>query len=165
MLESSHLSAPGEQMSVAFETIKQFFSEDEWFFVETENRGVLVLRMNHWGENGRFSCQAEYNEAQDIFYFYSYFPINVPDEKRLKMAEFITLVNYGMRIGNFEMDFEDGEVRFRTSSDFEGQGLSYALVSNHVYPNVWMMDRYLPGLFAVVYGDRSAAEILESIEE
>ena len=105
-------------MSVAFETIKQFFSEDEWFFVETEDRGVLVLRMNHWGENGRFSCQAEYNEVQDIFYFYSYFPINVPDEKRLKMAEFITLVNYGMRIGNFEMDFEDGEVRFRTSIDF-----------------------------------------------
>jgi hypothetical protein len=63
------------------------------------------------------------------------------------------------------MDFESGEVRFRTSIDFEGQGLSYALVSNHVYPNVWMMDRYLPGLFAVVYSDRESNEILKSIEE
>jgi hypothetical protein len=152
-------------MSVAFETIKQFFSEDEWFYVESTNHGVLVLRMNHWGENGRFSCQAEYNEAQNIFYFYSYFPINVPEDKRVKMAEFITLINYGMRIGNFEMDFEDGEVRFRTSIDFEGQGLSHPLVSNHVYPNVWMMDRYLPGLFAIVYSDKIPNEILKTIEE
>jgi hypothetical protein len=152
-------------MSVVFETIKQFFSEDEWFFVEVEDRDVLMLRMNHWGENGRFSCQAEYNEAQHIFYFYSYFSINVPEEKQSKMAEFLTRANYGMRIGNFEMDYEDGEVRFRTSIDFEGQELSYFLVSNHVYPNVWMMDRYLPGLFAVVYGDKSPTEILETIEE
>ena len=152
-------------MSIAFETIKQFFSEDEWFYVESENHENLILRMNHWGENGRFSCQAEYNETQGIFYFYSYFPINVPEDKRVKMAEFITLVNYGMRIGNFEMDFEDGEVRFRTSIDFEGHGLSHPLVSNHVYPNVWMMDRYLPGLFAIVYSDKSAIEILKPIEE
>jgi|AutmiccommuBRH23_1029490.scaffolds.fasta_scaffold00223_62 hypothetical protein len=152
-------------MSVTFETIKQFFSEDEWFFVEVEDRDVLMLRMNHWGENGRFSCQAEYNQDQHIFYFYSYFPINVPEEKQMKMAEFLTRANYGIRIGNFEMDYEDGEVRFRTSIDFEGQDLSYVLVSNHVYPNVWMMDRYLPGLFAVVYGDASPTEILETIEE
>ena len=78
-------------MSVAFETIKQFFSEDEWFYVESADHGVLVLRMNHWGENGRFSCQAENNEMQDIFYFFSYFPINVPQDKRLKMAEFIKI--------------------------------------------------------------------------
>ena len=152
-------------MSLAFDTIKQFFSEDEWYFVETEDRGALVLRMNHWGENGRFSCQAEYNQAQEIFYFYSYFPVDVPEDKRMKMAEFLTLVNYGMRIGNFEMDFTDGVVRFRTSIDFEGQELSYALVSNHVYPNVWMMDRYMSGLFAIVYTDRDPKELLESIEE
>lgn len=152
-------------MSIVFETIKQFFSEDEWFFFDVEDRDMLRLRMNHWGENGRFSCQAEYNEKQQIFYFYSYFPINVPEEKRQKMAEFLTRVNYGVRIGNFEMDFEDGEVRFRTSLDFENQELTYALVSNHVYPNVWMMDRYLPGLFAIVYSDKNPGEILDTIEE
>lgn len=153
-------------MCLAFETIKQFFSDDEWFFVEVEDEGVpsLQLRMNHWGENGRFACQAEYNEEQGIFYFYSYFPINIPEEKRTKMSEFLTRANYGIRIGNFEMDFEDGEVRFRTSIDFDNHALNNTLVSNHVYPNVWMMDRYLPGLFAVVYSEQNPEEILHSIE-
>lgn len=152
-------------MNTTFETIKQFFSEDEWFFIDIEDQDMLRLRMNHWGENGRFSCQAEFNEKHQIFYFYSYFPINVPEDKQAKMAEFLTRVNYGIRIGNFEMDYENGEVRFRTSLDFEDQVLNYALISNHVYPNVWMMDRYLPGLFAVVYSEKDPEEILKTIEE
>jgi hypothetical protein len=63
------------------------------------------------------------------------------------------------------MDYEDGEVRFRTSLDIENHEVTHALVSNHVYPNVWMMDRYLPGLFAVVYSDKNPEEIINSIEE
>ena len=59
-------------MNTTFETIKQFFSEDEWFFIDIEDQDMLRLRMNHWGENGRFSCQAEFNEKQQIFYFFSY---------------------------------------------------------------------------------------------
>ncbi len=152
-------------MNTTFETIKQFFSEDEWFFIDMEDQDMLRLRMNHWGENGRFSCQAEFNEKQQIFYFYSYFPINVPENQKAKMAEFLTRVNYGIRIGNFEMDYANGEVRFRTSLDFEDQVLNYALISNHVYPNVWMMDRYLPGLFAVVYSEKDPEEIIKTIEE
>lgn len=152
-------------MNTTFETIKQFFSEDEWFFIDMEDQDMLRLRMNHWGENGRFSCQAEFNEKHQIFYFYSYFPINVPEDRQAKMAEFLTRVNYGIRIGNFEMDYENGEVRFRTSLDFEDQVLNYALISNHVYPNVWMMDRYLPGLFAVVYSEKDPEEIIKTIEE
>ena len=152
-------------MSVTFETIKQFFSEDEWFFIDDEEGDKLRLSMNHWGENGRFFCKAEYNEKQKIFYFYSYFPINVAEDKRAKMAEFLTRVNYGIRIGNFEMDFEDGEVRYRASLDMENHEITHALVSNHVYPNVWMMDRYLPGLFEVVYSDKNPEEIINSIEE
>ena len=152
-------------MNTTFKTIKQFFSEDEWFFIDMEDQDMLRLRMNHWGENGRFSCQAEFNEKHQIFYFYSYFPINVPEDRQAKMAEFLTRVNYGIRIGNFEMDYENGEVRFRTSLDFEDQVLNYALISNHVYPNVWMMDRYLPGLFAVVYSEKNPEEIIKTIEE
>ena len=150
-------------MSEMFETLKRFFFNDEWYYVELESRPIL--RLNHWGTNGRFTCQAEINEDQKIFYFYSFFPVNVPDDKRTAVAEFITRANYGMRVGNFEMDFNDGEVRFKISVDVDNHELTQALVSNHVYANVWTMDRYLPGLFAVVYSDTSPLEALEKVEE
>ena len=152
-------------MNATFDTLRQFFIADEWFFIESGGKDQLILRMSHWGENGRFPCQAEYDNNLGIFSFHSYFPINVPEEKCLKMAQFITMANYGIRIGNFEMDFERGAVRFRTSGDFDGQEINDLLVSSHVYPNVWMMDRYLPGLFAVVNSDEDPKEIMKTMEE
>lgn len=58
-----------------------------------------------------------------------------------------------MMIGNFEMDFTDGEIRYKTSIDVEGDKLSSALIKRLVYANVMMMDEYLPGIVSVTEGD------------
>lgn len=54
--------------------------------------------------------------------------MNVPEDRRLALAEFLTRANYGLFIGNFEMDWQDGEVRYKTSIDVAGDRLSTALV-------------------------------------
>ena len=57
--------------------------------------------------------------------------------------KFLIRANYGMMIGNFEMDFTDGEIHYKTSIDVEGDKLSSALIKRLVYANVMMMDEYL----------------------
>jgi hypothetical protein len=69
-----------------------------------------------------------------------------------------------LRIGNFEMDYSDGEVRYKSSLDFEGEPLTTPLIKNAIYPAVQTMDRYLPGLMSVVYGDKSPSEAITEIE-
>jgi hypothetical protein len=69
-----------------------------------------------------------------------------------------------MIIGNFEMDFEDGEIRYKTSIDVEGDSLSSALIKRLVYANVMMMDAYLPGIMSVIYGDVSPEDAITQIE-
>ncbi|MBP8974021.1 MAG: YbjN domain-containing protein, partial [Anaerolineae bacterium] len=83
---------------------------------------------------------------------------------RPAVAEFLTRANFGLRIGNFELDYHDGEVRYKTSLDFEDEKLTPALIRNAVYPAVTTMDRYLPGLMKVVYGGRTPYEAIEEIE-
>ena len=104
------------------------------------------------------------NDEQKLFFFYSVCPINVPDDKRSPIAEFITRANYGIKIGNFELDFNDGEVRYKTSIDVENDDLTPALISNHVYANIWTMDRYLPGIMSVVYSDEAPVDAIQKIE-
>lgn len=41
----------------------------------------------------------------------------VPEEKRSAVAEFITRANYGLPGGNFEMDWRDGELRYKVFLD------------------------------------------------
>ncbi|MEO1389173.1 MAG: YbjN domain-containing protein [Cyanobacteria bacterium J06634_6] len=66
------------------------------------------------------------------------------------MAQFITRANYGLILGNFELDYTDGEIRYKTSLDVEGDRLTPALTKNLISTNVMTMNQYLPGLLAVL---------------
>ena len=74
------------------------------------------------------------------------------------------MLNYGVVIGNFEMNFYDGEIRYKTSIDVEGDRLTPALVKHLIYTNVATMDKYLPGIMSMIYGNLSAEEAISRIE-
>ena len=79
-------------------------------------------------------------------------------------VEFITRANEGLRIGNFEMDLGDGEVRYKSGLDFEGATLTPELIRNVMYVAVQTLDYYLPGLMSVIYGGKPAEEAIAEIE-
>ena len=149
-------------MGAVYDAMVRFFDEDDWKYQPVE--GKAMLRMGFSGDNGKWTCIARAVEEADQFIFYSIAPASVPEEKRVAMAEFITRANYGMRIGNFEMDFSDGELRYKSSIDVEGDRLSSPLVKHMVYPNVLMMDKYLPGIMAIIYAGKSPQQAVQEIE-
>jgi hypothetical protein len=145
-----------------FNALIEFFEEDEWDFNWVE--GQTVLSMGFAGRNGRWMCYAQAREPQEQFVFYSVCPMNAPDARRAAVAEFITRANYGMILGNFELDYSDGEVRYKTSTDVEGAQLAAATIKQLVYTNVLIMDRYLPGIMAVMFGGANPADEVARIE-
>jgi len=147
---------------LGFATLGQFLEEDGWHPQQLEDR--TIYRMGFAGHNGDTTCWAHVLVDLEIFLFYVQWPIKVPEKARPAMAEYLTRANYGLRLGNFEMDFSDGEVRYKSSLDFEGATLSPDLIKHAIYPAVQTMDRYLPGMMAVVYGGKSPAEAIEEIE-
>jgi hypothetical protein len=145
-----------------FEEIVNFFQKEDWQFQQIP--GESTLRLAFQGKNGRWDCYAKVREQQQQFAFYSICPNNAPENKRMAVAEFITRANYGMIIGNFELDFTDGEIRYKTSIDVEGDRLSFALIKRLVYANVTMMDEYLPGIMSVIYGEVEPFDAIAQIE-
>jgi hypothetical protein len=145
------------------ETAIQFFEEYDWPFSKSEHE--TVLQTSFHGDNGEWSCYVFASEEQQRLAFYSICPVSAAEDKRMAVAEFITCVNYGLVIGNFELDSAGGEVRFKTSIDVDGDRLSTALVKRVVLPNVAMMDMYLPGIMKVIYGDASPAQAVAEIED
>ncbi|HEY9830618.1 MAG TPA: YbjN domain-containing protein [Stenomitos sp.] len=150
-------------MGQLFEAVTNFFEEDEWNFLEIENG--RVLRLDITLENSDYTCYAFIDEEEHIFRFYSICPVKVPLKQRLLLAEFLTRVNYGLRIGNFEMDFEDGDIRYKTSIDVEGERLTPPFVKHLVYNNLSVMDNYLPGIMKVIYGGMSPEDAIAEIEK
>ena len=70
-----------------------------------------------------------------------------------------------MIVGNFEMDFSDGEVRFKTVIAVEDGLLTTEMIKRNVYVNLMMMDQYFPGLMSVMYAGVDPAEAVAKIEE
>ena len=145
-----------------FEAMVDFFKSDGWPYIQLEDRPMLS--MNFDGKNAKWTCFAQAREEQQQFIFYSVSPVNAPAEKRAALAEFITRANYGLIIGNFELDFEDGEIRYKTSLDVEGVTLSAAVIKNLINTNVSTLDQYLPGLLTLLFADVSPREMIDRIE-
>ncbi len=145
-----------------FNTVRQFFTEDNWPFAQMAHEPVLQMAFQ--GTSGQWMCAAQAREDTQQFIFYSVAPVVVPAEKRQAMAEYLTRANYGLIIGNFEMDFDDGELRYKTGVDVEGTELNPELIRSVVYANVTTMDRYLPGALSVIYSDASPADAIAQIE-
>ncbi len=146
----------------AFTTLHQFLEEDGWFPQQLDDK--YIYRMGFSGHNGQTVCYAQIRVDLEQFLFYIIAPVKAPEEMCLTVAEFITRANYGLRIGNFEMDFSDGEVRYKSSLDFEGEILTPKLIKMAIYPAVQTMDRYLPGLMSVIDGGQTPAEAIAEIE-
>lgn len=145
-----------------FEQIANFFTADDWTY--TKIKGEPTLHLAFQGKNGTWTCYAKAREEEQQVVFYSICPVTVPKTKRRALGEFIARANYGMIIGNFELDFTDGEIRYKTSIDVEGSTLTFALLKRLVYTNVMMMDEYLPGITAVIKGEASPEDAIAQIE-
>ena len=144
------------------EAVAGFLTDDDWAFHQLEGKTILSMGFN--GENGSWRSYAQSKEDRERFIFYSVMESKVPEKKRQAVAEFITRANYGMIIGNFEMDFFDGEVRYKTSVDVEGGVLAPKMIKSLIYANVLMMDKYLPGIMSVIYAGTDPAEAVSGIE-
>jgi hypothetical protein len=128
--------------------------EDDMISFRLEDEGG-----NEWG------CLALADEPSEQVIFYSVVLESTPAEHRPEVMKFVTLANYGMQVGNFELDLEDGEVRFKTSIDVEGVELGEGLLRNMVELNILMMGLYYDGLLAVMRGGMSAEEAIAEVEE
>lgn len=149
-------------MGPIFEAVLRFFEDDRWNAAQLD--GEPVLSMSVAGQNGQWRCVAKSREEQQQFIFYSVCGTPAPEDRRQAVAEFVARANFGIVIGNFELDFNDGEIRYKTSIDLEGVPPAPALIKNLVYANVRMMDRYLPAITQVIEGHASPQAAIASVE-
>ena len=146
----------------AHEALGRYLETDGWFPRAVE--GQHAFRTYYKGKHGELRCYAQVRVDVQQFLFYAMATIKVPEEARPAVAEFITRANFGLRVGNFELDYSDGEVRYKSSLDFEDELLSDNLIRNTIYPAVQTLDSYLPGLMKVAFGGLTPFEAIQEIE-
>ena len=106
-----------------------------------------------------------YIQDRKIILFYTVLPNKIPIERRYKGAEFITRANFGLNVGNFEMDWEDGEIRFRTSIVLGNMDFDYSLIDEQLMVNLITTEDYYKGLIESVVGNEEPSRVIRDIRE
>ena len=152
-MEFSEIGQSGSEAGRLMDVVLRFFDEEQWNFQKIENGSAI--RAGFRGERGTWVCYARVDEENRRFLFYSLMGLNIPAQFRGAVAEYLTRVNDVLPLGNFEMDLDSGEVRFRASSETPGGELSVAMMRAMVYAGIRSMDHYFPGVLAVVHSGLS----------
>ena len=147
-------------MGRIYDAVKSYFAETEWVFEERPDENLIVFPIS--GNNGNWLGIANAIESDEQLVVHSRLPEPVPAERRTEVTLLLTRANFGRAIGNFELDLDDGELRFKTSVDLEGSDIQPALIRQLMLANVVTMDLYVPAIAAVI-GGAQAQEALRTI--
>lgn len=124
-----------------------------------------VLKMGFNLDNGRVDIFIDIRPDEEQVIISSILPTNIPPNHRNRIAEYITRANQGLILGNFDMDYDDGEVKYKTSYCYDvGIGTSPVVFMKNLMANIHMMDRYMPGFMTVVYANSLPSVAINQIE-
>jgi hypothetical protein len=140
----------------------RFFEKQE-IGVYSDGSGML------WGS---ISCEhTQWNwvvslcgQTSEIVSLRALSPVKVPEDRRGAAAEYLIRANWNLNFGNFDMDWSDGEVNFRTSVPTTAGGISAKAMKDLFYSSCQMMKHYLPGLLAVVIANEDPAKAAKAAE-
>ncbi len=149
-------------MGVILDKLRQFFEVDDWKYSELE--GETILRLGFQGDHGSWTIFAQAKEDAEQLIIYSMLPNNAPPAYCDEVAKFLHMANYGLIVGNFEFDYSDGEIRFKSSVMAPAQDITNELIRHLLYANVVTVDRYFPGIMGIIYAGRTAEDCIEEIE-
>jgi hypothetical protein len=140
----------------------KFLQENGWRYLTDEDGAVRGLFS---GDDVHRHWYAHLNGDGRFLVFKSFCPVNVSARRRPAAAEYLMRANWGLNFGNFEMDWSDGQVCFRTSvTTLDESALSTEALGNLVYINHSTMTRYLPGLLAVTCGSAKPSRAISEAE-
>lgn len=125
---------------------------------------VQSLRMSVEGKTGAWICVLRVFEATERLVVYSILPRNAELAQRERIALLLTQINYGLVLGNFEMDMTDGEIRYKTSMDAEGIELNNLVLRNLMYGNFFSVDLYHEAILAGMDSQRDLTELVFEAE-
>ena len=149
-------------MPTPYETLKAHFESAEWNFEAHDD--AQVLSTGFPGTNAQFEAMIAIDEGDDLIQCISFLPSNIPEASHAHVAEFVCRANYGLKVGKFEFDLSDGQIRFQTYAPFIQGDLHDDIIRRVCGLNFAMIDRYYPGFMKVIFASTPPKDAVAEIQ-
>lgn len=86
-----------------------------------------------------------------------------PAPRRGALAEAITRANWTFGMGSFDLDVDEGTLRFRTAIDVEGGALVPTMLNNMIGTSLYTMERFHEAFMRVAWGGVEGREAVAEV--
>ena len=133
------------------DAIRDWLDGDDWHYEYNAEKHLIKMGINLKSKikSGRIFVDIK----QDCYAVYLYAPISGDKNNMGELIKYITMANYGLLNGNFEVDTDDGEIRYKTYVNCDGlKSLPEQIIKDSIYVGCSMMERYGDGIAALSMG-------------
>ena len=144
--------------SSTFKMVRECFSAPDYEATPVGNKPILNFKFEERFDGGRdeeWKAQivvSEYAFFKKIALF-SFVPFKISENKQEEVVELLNRINYAEDIGSFEMSYDTGRVRCKTSIQITEDNLSSDVIIGIVEANTDLMGKYLPIIDQVSKGE------------
>ena len=143
--------------------VMEYLDSQNWHYdCKGENNNIFSFGLNIKCKLN--NCRVLISVSDKEIQTYAVCPINATPDVYANVVEFITRANYGLKVGNFEFDYSDGEVRYQSCLICSGSVPSLEDVERCVDVPFFMMQRYGDGLVKNLMGFGNPEADIKQIE-
>jgi len=148
------------------EAVEEYFDSEGMKYTPFDENNVA---------NATYSSHTKFGHVTVIFHAYHdmlilhfILPLNASEEERAKVGEFLLRANYGLKVGGFDFDFNDGEISYRIAIHC---GFEEFAPPNHeqidaaLTIGLMMVEKYGNALVKVMFGLAEPEDAIEDAEE
>ncbi len=146
--------------------INNYLEENHWNFDFDEKKGVFYFNLSIRSKIK--SIRYIISVDDDNYSAFAVCPIGADQddpEMMERMAEFICRANFGLKFGNFEFDFRDGEIRYKANVLCNDIIPNEDIIRYSIFCPSRMFERYGNGIVDIIFGGASAKDAVEKCEK
>ena len=145
------------------DAVRDWLDNDDWRYEYIAEKQLIKMGINLNSKIKSGNIFIDFKN--DCYLVYLYSPINGDKENLEELTKYLTMANYGLINGNFELDVRDGEIRYKTYVNCDGlESLSAAVIQDSICVGCVMMDRYGDGIAALALGFSDAETEINKAE-
>jgi hypothetical protein len=149
-------------MNAAYEKLIQHLdNRNIGYWSSNEDRSIYA---DFRGEVGTYRVFARVDPDDSLFQVFGYSPVRVPPGSRPAIAETVARANCGLKVGKFEMDYDDGDLRFQASQILPDDNLDDETIHRLMSTTMAMLNTYLPAILSVIYGNELPQDAVRQAE-
>ena len=142
--------------------VRDYLDNDNWNYEYRDDRNMLVMGVTIKSKLQSVKLYMIFNE--NGYTSTAMCSMKADESCRNAVMEYITRANYGLRIGNFELDLNDGEIRYKTYLQMQGDIPPAKTVDRYLSLRYLMLEKYGNGLLSVMFGVSTPEEAVKAAE-